>query len=122
MNKFGGGTDGNTKGDIIASYIPLVGWVNGFSGKRANKLENQNYRDAELLNATADAYAQDEAERREAEKLANTKFGGIFGTGGLRGANRLIGEENRDANIRLAIAKDMNLQKIRSQYMTSINN
>lgn len=125
VGKIGGGTDGMTTFDAIMGTSGLnltpLALINGFGGKRANTLNNQNYFDQQKLNDTADAYAQDEAERREAERKSGKKFG-LFSSGSRHSANRLIGEENRDANIRLAIADDMNLQKIRGQYMTSINN
>lgn len=122
--KLGAGTDGMTGFDSVMGISGLnitpLALINGAFGKRTNKLNNQNYFDAWNLNQTADAYAQDERERAEAANKSG-KYG-LFSGGARNSANTLINEENQDALTRLAIAKDMNLQKIRSQYMTSINN
>lgn len=120
-----GSTDGMTKQDAIlgSAFMPApVKWLNMWGSSKTGTFNNQSWQNSQKVNSfMGDAFGNlndrfDQA-RREAGKTYGT-----FSQGAKKAAQRNINFANDAWGKVLAMADQNEVQNIRSQYMSSINN
>ena len=120
-----GSTDGMTVQDAIlgSAFMPApVKWLNAGLGKKTGSFDNQSWQNQEKANSFMQNGFGDLGERfDQARNEANKKYG-LFSQHARRKAQRNIDFANNAWDQVLAMADQNELQNIRSQYMSSINN
>lgn len=120
-----GSTDGMTKTDAILGSAFMgapVKWLNMAGASKTGTFNNQSWQNSSkassfMGNAFGDLNDKFDKAREEAGKTYGT-----FSQGAKRDAQRNIDFANQAWNQILAMADQNELQNIRSQYMSSINN
>lgn len=128
-----GSTDGMTKADAIlgSAWMPfVVKWGNMIGAKKTDKFRNQSWQNQEkattfMQNSFGDLNEKFEKARRESEKV----FGGGYKFLGFKGnskkynaAQENIAFANNAWDQIMSMADERELEDIRSQYMSSMNN
>lgn len=120
-----GSTDGMTRQDAIlgSAFMPApVKWLNMAGAKKTGTFNNQSWQNTEktnffMGNAFGNLSDKFDQARREAGKTYGT-----FSRGSYKRAQRNLDFANNAWGSILDMADQNELQNIRSQYMTSINN
>ena len=120
-----GSTDGMTLQDAIlgSAFMPApVKWLNMAGAHTTSTFNNQSWQNTEKADAfmgNAFGNLQDKFDRARKE---SGKTYGTFSKGAYKNAQKNINFANRAWEQMLSMADQNELQNIRSQYMTSINN
>ena len=120
-----GSTDGMTKQDAIlgSAFMPApVKWLNAGLGKKTGSFDNQSWQNQEKANSFMQNGFGDLGERFDQARYEANKKYGLFSQHARRKAQRNIDFANNAWDQILAMADQNELQNIRSQYMSSINN
>lgn len=120
-----GSTDGMTRQDAIlgSAFIPApVKWLNMAGAKKTGTFNNQSWQNTEKTNSfMGNAFGNLSDKFDQARREAGKTYG-TFSKGSYRRAQRNLDFANNAWDTVLAMADQNELQNIRSQYMTSINN
>lgn len=120
-----GSTDGMTRTDAIlgSAFMPFpVKWLNMFGAKTTGTFNNQSWQNTEKANTfMQDAFGNLNEKFDKAKEEAGKTYG-TFSRGAYYKAQENLDFANPAWQKILAMADQNELQKVRSQYMTSINN
>lgn len=120
-----GSTSGMTVQDAIlgSAFMPaLVKWVNMIGAKTTDTFKNQSWQNYEKTNSfMGNAFGNLNDRFDQAREEAGKTYG-LFSRGAYGDAQDNIDFANQAWNKILSMADQNELQKIRSQYMSSINN
>ena len=120
-----GSTSGMTKQDAIlgSAFMPApVKWLNMAGAKTTQNFGNQSWQNTERTNAFMQNAFGNLSERFDRARQEAGKTYGTFSQGARRSADRNLAFANNAWEQILAMTDQDELQRIRSQYMTSINN
>ena len=120
-----GSTDGMTTQDAIlgSAFMPApVKWLNMWGSSKTGTFNNQSWQNSEKTNSfMGNAFGNLNDKFNQAREEAGKTYG-TFSQAAKRDAQRNIDFANYAWDKVLAMADQNELQNIRSQYMTSINN
>ena len=120
-----GSTDGMTKTDAIlgSAFMPApVKWTNMINAKTTSSFNNQSWQNSEKTKSfMGNAFGNLQDKFDQAREEAGKTYG-LFSQGARREAQSNINFANRAWDQVLAMADQNELQNIRSQAMSSINN
>ena len=120
-----GSTDGMTKQDAIlgSAFMPApVKWLNMWGSSKTGTFNNQSWQNSQKVNSfMGDAFGNLSDKFNQARNEAGKTYG-TFSQGAKRRAQRNIDFTNDAWGKVLAMADQNEVQNIRSQYMSSINN
>lgn len=120
-----GSTDGMTKQDAIlgSAFMPApVKWLNMWGSSKTGTFNNQSWQNSQKVNSfMGDAFGNLSDKFDQARNEAGKTYG-TFSQGAKRRAQRNINFANEAWGKVLAMADQNEVQNIRSQYMSSINN
>lgn len=120
-----GSTDGMTKTDAIlgSAFMPApVKWLNMAGAKKTGSFNNQSWQNTEKTNSfMGNAFGNLGDKFAKAREEAGKTYG-TFSRGAYKRARNNLNFANNAWDTILAMADQNELQNIRSQYMTSINN
>ena len=120
-----GSTDGMTKTDAILGSAFMgapVKWLNMAGAHTTDKFNNQSWQNIEKANSFMGNAFGNLGDRFEQARNESNKTYGTFSKGAYRAAQKNINFANYAWDKVLAMADQNELQNIRSQYMSSINN
>lgn len=120
-----GSTDGMTKQDAIlgSAFMPApVKWLNMWGSSKTGNFNNQSWQNTEKVNSFMGNAFGNLGERFDQAREEAGKVYGTFSQGAKRRAQENIDFVNTAWGKVLAMADQNEIQKIRSQYMSSINN
>lgn len=120
-----GSTDGMTKQDAIlgSAFMPApVKWLNMWGSSKTGNFNNQSWQNTEKVNSFMGNAFGNLGERFDQAREEAGKVYGTFSQGAKRRAQENIDFANTAWGKVLAMADQNEIQKIRSQYMSSINN
>ena len=120
-----GSTDGMTRTDAIlgSAFMPApVKWLNMWGAKTTDTFNNQSWQNTQKTNAFMGNAFGNLGEKFDKATEEAGKTYGTFSRGSYNRAQDNIDFANTAWDKILAMADQNELQKIRSQYMTSINN
>ncbi len=120
-----GSTDGMTKQDAIlgSAFMPApVKWLNMWGSSKTGNFNNQSWQNTEKVNSFMGNAFGNLGERFDQAREEAGKVYGTFSQGAKRRAQENIDFANNAWGKVLAMADQNEIQKIRSQYMSSINN
>lgn len=136
LNKWtGSGTDGMTTADailgsnLIGGSLNPISAINGWTGKRADKVTENTFMDEDKLSYEWGGYSGALSTQNEAASKSGKKYGGLFSNGARRDANKLIARANMNREYLLDFNNQRELGNIRAgmsdanrlQYQTSLN-
>lgn len=136
LNKWtGSGTDGMTTADailgsnLIGGSLNPISAINGWTGKRADKVTENTFMDEDKLSYEWGSYSGALSTQNEATNKSGKKYGGLFSNGARRDANKLIARANMNREYLLDFNNQRELGNIRAgmsdanrlQYQTSLN-
>ena len=120
-----GSTSGNTLVDSIlgSAFMPApIKWLNQIGKTTSRSVGNQSWQNTERKNAfIGNAFGNIENRIQEGIKHSNSTQG-LFASGATRKFNQEVDFANMATNKLLAMMDQHDLQNIKSQYMSSINN
>ena len=120
-----GSTDGMTTQDAIlgSAFMPApVKWLNMWGSSKTGTFNNQSWQNSEKTNSfMGNAFGNLNDKFNQAREEAGKTYG-TFSQGAKRDAQRNIDFANYAWDKVLAMADQNELQNIKSQYMSSINN
>ena len=120
-----GSTDGMTKQDAIlgSAFMPApVKWLNMWGSSKTGTFNNQSWQNTEKVNSFMGNAFGNLGERFDRAREEAGKVYGTFSQGAKRRAQANIDFANNAWGKVLGMADQNEIQKIRSQYMSSINN
>ena len=120
-----GSTSGMTKTDAIlgSAFMPAsVKWLNMAGAKTTDKFENQSWQNQEKAGKFMQNAFGDLDEKFNKARAESNKTYGTFSRGAYKRANRNIAFANNAWDQIMNMADERELEDIRSQYMSSINN
>ena len=120
-----GSTDGMTKQDAIlgSAFMPApVKWLNMWGSSKTGNFNNQSWQNTEKVNSFMGNAFGNLGERFDQAREEAGKVYGTFSQGAKRRAQENIDFANTAWGTVLGMADQNEIQKIRSQYMSSINN
>lgn len=120
-----GSTDGMTKQDAIlgSAFMPApVKWLNMWGAKKTGTFDNQSWQNTEKATDFMGSSFGNLNEKFERARKEAGKTYGTFSRGAYKHAQRNLDFANPAWQQILAMADQNELQNIRSQYMSSINN
>lgn len=120
-----GSTDGMTVTDSIlgSAWMPFpIKWLNMWGASKTGTFKNQSWQNTERTNSFMGNAFGDLGERFDKARKEAGKTYGTFSQGAKRRAQRNIDFSNSAWGKILAMTDLNELQNIRSQYMSSINN
>ena len=120
-----GSTDGMTKQDAIlgSAFMPApIKWLNMAGAKTTSNFEDQSWQNTEKATDFMGSSFGNLNEKFERAKKESGKTYGTFSRGAYKHAQRNLDFANPAWQQILAMADQNELQNIRSQYMSSINN
>lgn len=136
LNKWtGSGTDGMTTADailgsnLIGGSLNPISAINGWTGKRADKVTENTFMDEDKLSYEWGGYSGALSTQNEAANKSGKKYGGLFSNGARRDANKLIARANMNREYLLDFNNQRELGNIRAgmsdanrlQYQISLN-
>ena len=120
-----GSTDGMTVQDAIlgSAFMPApVKWLNMWGANTTSSFNNQSWQNSEKTKSfMGNAFGNLQDKFDQAKEEAGKTYG-LFSQGAYSDAQKNINFANRAWDQVLAMADQNELQNIRSQYMSSINN
>ncbi len=120
-----GSTDGMTVQDSIlgSAFMPApVKWLNMWGSSKTGSFNNQSWQNSEKVNTFMGNAFGDLGDRFDQAREEAGKTYGTFSQGAKKRAQKNINFANDAWGKVLAMADQNELQNIRSQYMSSINN
>ena len=120
-----GSTDGMTRTDAIlgSAFMPApVKWLNMWGANTTDTFKNQSWQNTQKTNAFMGNAFGNLGEKFDKAREEAGKTYGTFSYGAYRKAQDNLSFANKAWDKILAMTDQNELQKIRSQYMTSINN
>ena len=120
-----GSTDGMTTQDAIlgSAFMPApVKWLNMWGANTTDTFGNQSWQNSEKANSFMGNAFGNLSDKFDTAREEAGKTYGTFSQGAYKDAQKNLKFANTAWNKILAMADQNEIQKIRSQYMTSINN
>ena len=120
-----GSTDGMTSTDAIlgSAFMPApVKWLNMWGSQKTKTFNNQSWKNTEKANTFMQNAFGDLNDNFEKARKESGKTYGTFSQGARKKADKNIAFSNVAWNKIMDMADQNEIQNIRSQYMSSINN